>query len=83
MKIKVDKKEYELLLERVNKLEKKVQEEHFSIFENWKWTRETLYKMMEDYFKTQCITTIVKRDKDKIIGEVRKHAIDNIFKEEE
>lgn len=83
MKIKVDKKEYEALLERVKKLEGKVQDESFDLFENWKWTRETLYKMMEDYFKNQCITAIVKRDKDEIIGEVRRQAIDNIFKEKE
>jgi L-alanine-DL-glutamate epimerase-like enolase superfamily enzyme len=82
MKIKVDKKEYEDLLERVESLEEKVRDEHSVIFENWRWTRETLYKMMEDYFKTQCITTIVERDKDKIVGEVRKQAMDNLFKEE-
>lgn len=83
MKIKVDKQEYELLLERVAKLEEEIRDEKFSMFENWKWTRETLYKMMEDYFKSQCVSVIVKRDKDQIIGEVRKNAMDNIFKEDE
>lgn len=83
MKIKVDKKEYEALLERVKKLEEKVQDESLDLFENWKFTRETLYDLMKSYFETQCITTIVKRDKDQIIGEVRKQALDNIFKEEE
>ena len=81
MKIKVDKKEYELLLERVKRLEDKVQEEDFDLYENWKFTRETLYDMMKSYFETQCITAIVKRDKEQIVGEVRKQALDNLFKE--
>lgn len=81
MKIKVDKEEYERLLERLENLETTVRNEHMGIFENWKWTRETLYKMMEDFFKSQCMTVMVKRDKGQIIGEVRKNAMDNIFKE--
>lgn len=83
MKIKVDKKEYELLLERVKKLEEKVRDENFDLFENWKWTQESLLKMMEDYFSSQCINVMVKRDKNMIVGEVRKQAMDNIFKEKE
>ena len=83
MKIKVDKEEYERLLERVAKLEEEIRDENFSVFENWKWTRETLYEMMEGYFKSQCISVMVKRDKDQIIGEVRKNAMDNLFKEGE
>ena len=39
--------------------------------------------MMEDYFKSQCISVMVKRDKDMVIGEVRKNAMDNLFKEGE
>ena len=80
MRIKVDKKEYELLLERVKALEGKIQDENFSLFENWKFTRETLYDMMKSYFETQCITTIVKRDKEQIIGELKKRTMDNLFK---
>lgn len=83
MKIKVDKEEYERLLEKVNDLEDRLNREHESMFENWRWTREYLYKMMEDYFKTQCISVMVKRDKDMVIGEVRKNAMDNLFKERE
>lgn len=83
MKIKVDKEEYEHLLERVAELEGEVRDERCSIFENWKWTRETLYKMMEDYFKSRCMSVIIKRDKDMIVGEVRRNAMDNLFKEEE
>lgn len=83
MKIKVDKKEYEMLLERVAKLEEEVRDEKFSMFENWKWTRETLEEMMELYFKRKCMTVMLKRDKDMIVGEVRKNAMDNLFKEEE
>ena len=83
MKIKVDKEEYERLLEKVDYLEERLNRDWESMFENWKWTRETLYKMMEDYFKSQCISVMVKRDKDMIIGEVRKNAMDNLFKEGE
>lgn len=83
MKNKVDKEEYERLLERVDHLEEEIWHTRESMFENWKWTREYLYKMMEDYFRSQCISVMVKRDKDKIIGEVRKNAMDNLFKERE
>lgn len=61
MKIKVDKEEYEFLLKRVDDLEKKINELREHMFENWRWTRESLYKMMEDYFKSQCISVMVKR----------------------
>lgn len=83
MKIKVDKEEYERLLERVDYLEERLVRDRDSIYNNWKWTREYLYKMMEDYFKSQCISVMVKRDKDMVIGEVRKNAMDNLFKERE
>lgn len=83
MKIKVDRKEYERLLERVDYLEERLVRDRDSIYNNWKWTREYLYKMMEDYFKSQCISVMVKRDKDMVIGEVRKNAMDNLFKEGE
>lgn len=82
MKIKVDKEEYEGLLERVRILERKNIEDWECMRSNWLWTRETLYKMMEDYFKTQCMSVIIKRDKKKIIAEVRKQAMDNLFEEE-
>ena len=81
MTIKVDKEEYERLLERVDYLEERLVRDRDSIYNNWKWTREALYKMMEDYFKSECISVMVKRDKDIIIGEVRKNAMDNLFKE--
>lgn len=83
MKIKVDKEEYERLLEKVDYLEERLNRDRESMFENWRWTREYLYKMMEDYFKSQCISVMVKRDKDMVIGEVRKNAMDNLFKEGE
>ncbi len=83
MKIKVDKEQYEHLLKKVGYLEERLNRDRESMFENWRWTRECLYKMMEDYFKSQCISVMVKRDKEKIIGEVRKNAMDNLFKERE
>ena len=82
MKIKVDKEEYDMLLERVAKLEQKTREEYFDLYRNWRWTRETLHKMMEDYFNSKCITVMHKRDKDMIVGEVRKNIMDNLFKED-
>lgn len=83
MKIKVDKDEYELLLERVTKLEEEIRDENFSLFENWKWTRETLYDMMKHYFNNRARTILIKRDKDKIVGELRALALDNLFKEKD
>lgn len=83
MKIKVDKEEYERLLEKVDYLEDRLNHDRESMFENWRWTREELYEMMEHYFKSQCVSVMVKRDKKMIIGEVRKKAMDNIFKEKE
>ncbi len=83
MKIKVDKEEYERLLEKVDYLEERLNHDRESMFENWRWARESLYKMMEDYFKSQCVSVMVKRDKEMIIGEVRKNAMDNLFKEDE
>lgn len=82
MKIKVDKEEYEGLLKRVKILERKRSEDWEYMYDRWLWTREALNKMMEDYFKTQCMSVIIKRDKKKIIAEVRKQAMDNLFKEE-
>lgn len=81
MKVRVDKEEYKRLLEKVDYLEEKLNHDRESMFENWRWTREYLYKMMEDYFKSQCISVMVKRDKDMVVGEVRKNAMDNLFKE--
>jgi hypothetical protein len=81
MKIKVDKEEYERLLERVYCLEEEFRHSHDYMYKNWKWTRESLYEMMEDYFKTQCMTVMVKRDKNIIVGEVRENAMNNLFKE--
>ena len=82
MKIKVDKKEYKHLLERVDYLEEEIKHTCEDMFKNWRWTRESLYEMMEDYFKSQCIYTMVKRDKDLVIGEVHKNIMNNLFKEE-
>ena len=81
MKIKVDKEEYELLLKRVEQLEEQLWQQTWDLFENWKWTKESVLKMMEDYFSSQCVNVIVKRDKNMIVGEVRKQAMDNLFKE--
>lgn len=83
MKIKVDKEEYERLLEKVDYLEEEIRHTREHMFENWRWTRMSLYEMMEDYFKSQCISVMIKRDKDMVIGEVRKNAMDNLFKEGE
>ena len=79
MKVKVDKEEYERLLKRVEELEKHREEEweHFRRLENH------LQRYMEDYFEHKCMTVMVKRDRDMILAEVRKNAMDNLFKEKE
>lgn len=64
MKIKVDKEEYERLLEKVDYLEERLNRDRESMFENWRWTRETLEEMMELYFKHKCMTVMLKRDKE-------------------
>lgn len=83
MKIKVDKEEYERLLKRVDYLEKELEHEREHLYKNWTFAKCQLGKMMEDYFKSQCISVMVKRDKDQIIGEVRQNAMNNLFKEGE
>lgn len=42
-----------------------------------------LQQRMEDFFKYSCMTVMLKRDKAEIVAEVRKQAMDNLFKEEE
>lgn len=83
MKIKVDKEEYERLLQRVERLEEDVEHTCEYMFKNWSWTREELGKMMEDYFSSRCMTIVMKRDKKEIIAEVRKRIMDNLLKEKE
>lgn len=82
MKIKVDEEVYERLLERVDYLENRSNQDREYMFENWRWTRDSLYEMMENYFKSQCVSVMLKRDKDMIVGEIRKNAMDNLFKED-
>lgn len=79
MKIKVDKKEYENLLKRVEELEvyKKAEEERF------RWLTNNMQMFMEDFFEKKCMTVMVKRDKDMILAEVRKNVMDYMFKEKE
>ena len=79
MKIKVDKEEYEHLLERVEELEKYREAE----WERFGRLANDMQRSMEDFFKHKCMTVMVKRDKDMIVAEVRKNAMDNLFKEEE
>lgn len=77
MKIKVDKEEYERLLKRVGELEKYRAEE----WERFGELVNNLQRRMEDFFEHKCMTVMVKRDKDMIMAEVRKNAMDSLFKE--
>ena len=79
MKIKVDKEEYERLLKRVEELEKYRAEE----WERFGELVNNLQRRMEDFFENKCMAVMVKRDKDMILAEVRKNAMDNLFKEKE
>ena len=79
MKIKVDKEEYERLLKRVEELE----EYRDAEWERFGRMEKLLRRYMEDYFEHKCMTVMVKRDRNMIMAEVRKNAMDNLFKEEE
>ena len=79
MKIKVDKDEWDGLLERVSALED-------SDRSNWQYHRylvDNLQEMMESYFRNKVQTYIVKRDKEMIIAELKEEAMNNLFKEED
>lgn len=79
MKIKVDKDEYEQLLARVEHLEQ-------DDANSWKRFRDLEYRLrqyVDSYFERKCQMVMIKRDKDQIIAELRKQAIDNIFKDYE
>ena len=78
-KVKVDKKEYEDLLKRVEDLEV----DRKSDWERFKFLEENLQKCMEDFFRRKCMTIVLKRDKNEIVAAVRKQAMDNLFKEED
>ena len=41
-----------------------------------------LEERMEDFFNYKCKVIMLKRDKAEIVAEVRKQAMDNLFKEE-
>ena len=79
MKIKVDKKEYEDLLERVKKLE----EDRDFCKKYLIGVYKGLEERMEDFFKYKCMTVMLRRDKNEIVAEIRKRAMDNLFKEDE
>ncbi len=85
----ISKKKYQNLVTRIKTLESMVgdldgmvADRHGRIFDNWTWSRETLYEMMLDFFKHNAEVILVHRDKEKIIGELKGIAVDNIFKED-
>lgn len=79
MKIKVDKKEYEQLLARVERLE----QDNANSSERFRWLGEEFRNYIESYFTDKCRVVMVKRDKDAIVAELRSQAMDNIFKQGE
>ena len=81
MKVKVDEKEYLDLIKRVERLERAIEDRQGFIFRSWEITEERLYRMMEQYFDNRTRDILFRRDRDKIIGELRKVAMNNIFKE--
>lgn len=82
MRVKVDEKEYLNLIKRVDRLEQEIEDRTGFIFQSWELTDERLYNMMEHYFDNRTKVILLQRDKDKIMGELREIAMDNIFKEE-
>lgn len=79
MKIKVDRKEYEELLERVEELEEQVKTSREYADHLLKTMREQLGK----FFEQKCQVVMVKRDKEMLVAELRAQAMNNIFKEGE
>lgn len=79
MKIKVDRKEYEDLLRRVEKLE-----EDRDFYKKYLIrVYNGLEERMEDFFKHKCMTVMLKRDKNEVVAEVRRVIEHNLFKDEE
>lgn len=79
MKIKVDKEEYENLLNRVKELEE-YKDGNYNCYVR---IINNLERYMEDFFEHKCMTVIVKRDRNMIEAEIRKNMMDNLFKEKE
>jgi len=77
MKIKIDKDEWENLLERVADLEASDR----SSLQRYGHLIDHLQEMMENFFRYKVQTYMIKRDKDMIVAELRKEVMDNIFKE--
>ena len=83
MKIKVNKKEYEQLLARVEQLERDNANSWEKFFDAERKLRQEFRDSLESYFTNKCQVVMVKRDKDEIVAELRKRAMDNIFREQE
>lgn len=81
MKIKVDKKEYEELLERVKKLEQENSDISIELIDTARRLRQQFRDSIESYFVNKCQVVMMKRDKDEIVAELRNRAMSNIFKE--
>ena len=81
MKIKVDKKEYEELLERVKKLEQENSDISIELIDTARRLRQQFRDSIESYFVNKCQVVMMKRDKDEIVAELRSRAMSNIFKE--
>ncbi len=79
MKIKVDKKEYEQLLARVERLEQYMNDS----FERSRLLEIHFRDYIESYFTDKCRVVMMKRDKDAIVAELRSQVMDNLFKEQE
>lgn len=76
MKIKVDKKEYESLLARVDELEGKVDRatDYGDI------VLKRMREEINNYFENQCRMVLVKRDKNEIVAEIKNQITNNMFK---
>lgn len=79
MKIKVDKKEYEQLLARVEQLER----DNANSLEKFCILRQEFRDSLESYLTDRCKVVMIKRDRDGIIAELRSQVMDNIFKKQE
>lgn len=75
MKIKVDKDEYEALKEQVEELKKDVD----FIHTHFGTVLDDIRDNINNYFDGKARVVLIKRDKEKIIGEIRAKMVDNIL----
>ena len=78
----ISTKKYNGLITRIDRIEEVVSDKRGEIFSAWRMEEEMLREIMDNYLEHHTKVVLVKRDKEKIIGELKKIVTNNIFKEE-